>query len=300
MDDLGLDESLKKAEAPSQEMVYLGVMFDTKRMEMRVPPDKLSEIKSEIGSWSRKSTITRRNLQSLLGKLFWVSKVVRLARIFMGRLLQQLRDMSTVGENTKVKLSLDSRRDLRWWSKYLEHFNGIQRIIEEDPFPLELSQMLDRPHEVYAGDATPVGGGGWHGKEYWSQLLPRYLQDPATPIHIKEFWVLVVSARLWGQDWTGRAVTLFCDNEAVVQSINHKKPKDQELLSLLREFFFIAVSFKFIPVVRRISTKDNFLADFISRRFDSDAASQLFRDNGLPDMVKVVVPDKSFKLSDSW
>ena len=300
MDDLGLDESLKKAEAPSQEMVYLGVMFDTKRMEMRVPPDKLSEIKSEIGSWSRKSTITRRNLQSLLGKLFWVSKVVRLARIFMGRLLQQLRDMSTVGENTKVKLSLDSRRDLRWWSKYLEHFNGIQMIIEEDPFPLELSQMLDRPHEVYAGDATPVGGGGWHGKEYWSQLLPRYLQDPATPIHIKEFWVLVVSARLWGQDWTGRAVTLFCDNEAVVQSINHKKPKDQELLSLLREFFFIAVSFKFIPVVRRISTKDNFLADFISRRFDSDAASQLFRDNGLPDMVKVVVPDKSFKLSDSW
>ena len=300
MDDLGLEESAKKAEAPAQKMVYLGVMFDTVNMEMRVPPDKLAEIKSEIGSWSRKSTITRKNLQSLLGKLFWVSRVVRLARIFMGRLLQQLRDMSGMGENQKVKLSEHSKKDLKWWSRYLEHFNGITMIIEEDPFPLELSQMLDRPHAVYAGDATPMAGGGWHGKEYWSQLLPRYLQDPATPIHIKEFWTLIVSARLWGKDWSGRAVTLFCDNEAVVQSINHKKPRDPELLSLLREFFFIAVSFKFIPVVRRIGTKENYLADHISRNFDSKAASEMFCANGLTDMVKVVVPDKFFQLSDSW
>ena len=111
---------------------------------------------------------------------------------------------------------------------------------------------------------------------------------------------MIVSARLWGEDWSGRAVTLFCDNEAVVQSINHKKPRDSELLSLLREFFFIAVSFKFIPIVRRVSTKDNHLADHISRNFDPKAASKIFCENGLTDMVKVVVPDKSFQLSDSW
>ena len=48
--------------------------------------------------------------------------MVRLARIFMGRLLQQLRDMSNIGENMKVKLSDDSRKDLRWWSRYLGAF----------------------------------------------------------------------------------------------------------------------------------------------------------------------------------
>ena len=70
MDDLGLEESSKKAESPSQELVYLGVMFDSVAMEMRVPPDKLVEVKSEIRKWSRKSTITKKSLQSLLGKLF--------------------------------------------------------------------------------------------------------------------------------------------------------------------------------------------------------------------------------------
>ena len=300
MDDLGLEESSKKAEAPTQELVYLGVMFDSVAMEMRVPPDKLAEIKSEIGKWSRKTTTTKKNLQSLLGKLFWVSRVVRLARVFMGRLLQLLRDMAPTGDNTKVKLPVEAGKDLKWWDRFLDHFNGIQMITEEDPFPLELSQLLDKPFDVYAGDATPMGGGGFYGRQYWSRLLPRNLQDPSIPIHVKEFLILIVSSKLWGEDWTGRAVTLFCDNMAVVDTINNKKPKDPVLLSLLREFLFIAVSYKFIPVVRKIGTKENYLADHISRRFDSTSAAKVFSDAGLPDMLRVVVPDKSFELTDSW
>ena len=300
MEDLGLEESSKKAVAPANQLVYLGVLFDSTAMQMRVPPEKLSEIKSEIGQWSRKTTITRRNLESLLGKLFWISKVVRLARVFMGRLLQQLRNMKGVGDNVKVKLSDDSKKDLRWWAKYLEHFNGIQMIIEEDPFPLELSQLLDKPFELFAGDATPSGGGGWSGDQYWSRMLPTHLQDPCLPIHVKEFWCLIVSARLWGSVWTGRAITLFCDNCAVVDTINHKKPKDPALLSLLREFLYIAVSYKFFPVVRKISTTDNYLADHISRRHDHPAAAKLFQEAGLPPMVRVEVPDLSFQLTDAW
>ena len=173
-------------------------------------------------------------------------------------------------------------------------------IVEEDPFLLDLSQLLDTPFEVCAGDATPVGGGGWHGKQYWSRMLPRHLQDPDTPIHIKEFWCLVVSAKLWGEHWSGRAITLFCDNDAVVDTVNYKKPRDPALLSLLREFFFVAVTYKFIPVVRKISTTDNYLADHISRRFDHDAASEIFSKSGLINMQRVMVPDKSFMMTDSW
>ena len=300
MEDLGLVESSKKAEPPSTQLVYLGVMFDSIAMEMRVPPDKLAEIKSEIGQWVRKTTITRKNLQSLLGKLFWISRVVRLARVFMGRLLQQLRTMSTVGDNVKVKLSEESRKDLKWWGRYLDHFNGVQMIIEEDPFPLELSQMLDKPYEVYAGDATPVGGGGWYGNQYWCRMLPRDLQDTTIGIHLKEFWILIVSARLWGNQWSGKAITLFCDNDAVVDTINYKKPKDSALLSLLREFLYISVSYKFFPVVRKIGTKENFLADHISRRHDITSAEKVFCDAGLLDMMWVDVPDVSFKLTEPW
>ena len=298
--DLGLAESLKKAETPRKQMVYLGVMFDTVSMEMRVPPDKLEEIKSEIKVWARKTMITKKNLQSLLGKLFWVSKVVKYARAFMGRLLQQLRMMANSKDHFKVKLSDESRKDLKWWSRYLDHFNGIQLIINEDPFILTLEQMMDRTYELCAGDATPTGGGAWFGRYYWSRPLPAQLQDPNIPIHLKEFWVIIVSARHWGDMWAGRSIVIWCDNDSVVDTIVNRRPRDPSLLSLLREFLYIVVTKKFFPVVRKISTKDNYLADFISRRYDTDAACKIFRQAGLHTMEHVTVPDCSFKLTEPW
>ena len=300
LDDVGLQEASKKAESPSKQMTFLGVMFDSAKMTMRVPPDKLAEIKSEIGLWVRKTTITKQNLQCLLGKLFWVARVIRFARVFMGRLLNQLRTMSGHAERFKVKLSEESRKDLRWWRRYLDHFNGIQMIVEEDPFPLELEQMLDRPFELCAGDATPTGCGAWHGTQYWCRQFPIELQDPALPIHLKEFWWVIVSARLWGNYWSGRSVTIYCDNDAVVDTINHRKPKDTNLLSLLREFLYVVVTMKFFPVVRKIGTRENYLADHISRRHDTQAASRVFNNAGLINMKFVPVPDLSFKLTEPW
>ena len=39
--DLGLEESLKKEHKPSTSMPFLGVNFDTVRLEMSIPSDKL-------------------------------------------------------------------------------------------------------------------------------------------------------------------------------------------------------------------------------------------------------------------
>ena len=260
LSDLGLKESVKKAEPPTTSITYLGVHFDSKLMTMSVPPDKVTEIKAEIGQWARKTTITKKGMQSLLGKLFWVAKVVQHARPFMGRLLIQLRSMSALKDNLKVKLTEESRKDILWWRYYLDTFN---------PIPLSFTQLLDDPHEVCAGDATPSGAGAWHGREYWCGKLPEHLLDTEIPIHIKEFWAMIVSAKLWGDTWTGRCIVMYCDNDSVCDTITYKKPRDPALLSLLREFLYVVVSKKFFPVVRKIGTVENEMADHISHRFDS-------------------------------
>ena len=87
LEDLGLQESKKKAVSPTTQITYLGVQFNSLTMQMSVPPEKLTEVKTEICRWVRKSTISKKELQSLLGKLFWVARVVKYARAFMGRLL---------------------------------------------------------------------------------------------------------------------------------------------------------------------------------------------------------------------
>ena len=257
-------------------------------MEMRVPPSKLQEVKSEILLWLRRTVISKKELQSLLGKLFWVGRVVKHSRVFLGRMLDQLRSMAGQPDNKKVKLLPETKKDIRWWANFLDHYNGIEMITNEDPIQLSYQQLLESPHEICAGDATPTGARAWHGYEYWCGPLPEHLQDPQIPIHIKEFWTLIVSTKIWGDTWTGRAVVIYCDNDAVCEVIWKKKPKDQMMLSLLREFLFIVVSKKFFPVIRKISSKDNQLADHISRRFDESSAQEQFSLSGLEGMARVM------------
>ena len=300
MHALGLVESVDKACPPSTKMVFLGVHFDTEAMTMSVPADKVQELRSDLDSWSRKTTAVRRDLQSILGKMFWVSKCVRHSRPFMCRLLQQLREMKMFPESKKVLLSAESRKDLLWWSTYLRTFNGISLIFNDDDNFQTLEQLMSSPCKVYAGDATLWGGGGWYGDEYWSREFPTFLKSSAIPVHIKEFWTLIASCWAWGDSWSGQAVYLFCDNDSVCDTISYQKPRDPDLGSLLREFLYVVCLKKFSPIIRKVDTKSNFLADHISRRYDCESADRLFESVGKPGMRVIDIPDHRFKLSAPW
>ena len=298
--DLGLRESKSKAHPPSTCMPYLGVEFDTVAMVMRVPPEKVSELQDDLGSWSRKTTSTKKNLQQLLGKLFWVARCVRFSRGFMSRLLAQLKAMHKLGDNKKAPLSDECRQDIKWWDRYLRRFNGCELLYPTDPLDLSLDQLLDSSAMVNCGDAQPMGGGSYFGNEYWSRQFPKWLQDPKLPIHLKEFWVVVVSAWLWGNQWRGHLVYIFCDNTAVVEVLQKERPKDPGMQELLREFLFIVCSRGFTPVFRKIGTKSNETADFISRRHDRIATQEFFAAKNLPQRNLIEAPDHLFSLRSNW
>ena len=114
--ELGLRESESKAYPPSTCMPYLGVEFDTHAMVMRVPSEKLEEIREELSLWVRKTTASRKSLQQLLGRLFWISRCIQFSRVFMSRLLNQLKSMHGLADHKKVKLSQDCKDDIQWWA----------------------------------------------------------------------------------------------------------------------------------------------------------------------------------------
>ena len=300
LDDLGLKESKSKAHPPSTCMPYLGVEFDTLEMVMRVPAEKVAQLQDELGSWSRKTTITKKNLQQLLGRLFWVARCIRFSRGFMSRLLQQLKLMHSLPDNKKTPLSEDCRQDISWWNRYLRKFNGTELIYPTDPLDLSLDQLLDTVTMVNCGDAHPMGGGSYFGMEYWSREFPRWLQDPSILIHLKEFYVILVSAWLWGDKWRGNLVYIYCDNTAVVEVLDKERPKDPGMQELLREFLFIVCSRGFTPVFRKIGTKSNSTADFISRRHDPAATQEYFATNNLPARQLIEAPDHLFTLKSNW
>ena len=300
LDELGLKESTEKACAPATSMTYLGILFNSMDMTMSVPADKLQEVRGDLEVWSRKTTAVRKDLQSILGKLFWISKVVRHSRAFMGRLLQQLRDMKDLPDSKRMVLSTDCKKDILWWRTYLRDFNGVTAMVNDDDIMQSLEELMSSPFNVCAGDATLWGGGAWFKEQYWSQEFPSFLKPSDIPVHIKEFWTLIVSCWIWGDQWSGQPVYLFCDNTSVVDTIVHQKPNNPDMLSLLREYLYVVCKKKFFPVPRKIDTKSNFLADHISRRHDSDSAEKIFNSVGKVGMVRIQVPVGSFKLSAPW
>ena len=57
---------------------------------------------------------------------------------------------------------------------------------------------------------------------------------------------------------------------------------------------------KFTPVFRKIGSKENSLADFISRCHDPDRTVEYFTEMNLPMRKLVGVPDEYFDSSSNW
>ena len=289
LESLGLEEAEDKATPPSTCMEYLGVTFDSIALRKTIPPAKLAELLDLLMTWSNKNTCTKRGLQSLCGKLLWVGKCVKHSRVFLSRLLAALKTLSQSPPFHKISLSGDMKLDIKWWLTYIRSFNGVDFII--NPSIINF---------FYKGDACLDGGGGYHLQEYWSRLLPDWMLGKTVPIHQKEYWVLLISMRLWGPSWSGSAVELFVDNMAVCLTCTNQKPSDLSMASFLREYLYLVVLYKFHPIVSYVNTKDNFVADYLSQNFAPEKAKTFFRSHDTGQMSPLQVPPHMFHFKTDW
>ena len=124
--ELGLQSSPEKDSHLSTRMICLGILVDTEQMLFEVPEDRLSDLQTELLQWTQFSTFTRCQLQSLLGKLSFVTACVRSGRIFMSRLLNRLRNLSPT--QSRFPVTSDVLSDIDWWLTFLPHFNGSAMI----------------------------------------------------------------------------------------------------------------------------------------------------------------------------
>lgn len=221
LQELGLAESLEKAHPPSTFMPYLGIQYCSETMTKSVTPERLSDLESELDLILLKSKVSKRELESILHKLLWVSTCVKSSRVFVSRIIAAMKKLTS--NHHRTKLTSEIKADLLWWRKFLRDYSGISLM---DP------GVWSEPDALCAGDACLAGGGAYTKNEYFSIRFPAFLAE--TPIHILEFLVLIISCKLWGPSWGRLCVTIYCDNESVVDTITYEKPRDRsELLSLV-------------------------------------------------------------------
>ena len=226
LQDLGLQISLKKLVAPSTSVVCLGILIDTVTRTISIPQGKLQEIVQLCNQWSTKTYSSKKDLQSLLGSLLYITKCIKPARYFLNRMLHLLRQNHN---NNKILLNTEFFHDLTWFNTFLQSYNGVT---------FYHYQFSRTPVHL---DACLTGLGGHFGTMVYHLPLPRgYNSYDITQL---EMLNIVVASKIWSSHWSDKKIQIFCDNMAIVQVLTTGKARDEMLATCARNIWLIAAMY---------------------------------------------------------
>ena len=261
--ELGIPISMNKLEGPSTSMIFLGILFDSDSMTIRLDDDKLTSIHDELSLWSDRSTASREQLQSIIGVLSFAAKVVAPGRTFLRRMIDHMKIIPSTSENTtQHPLSKSFHLDLQWWRRFLSQWNGVGII----PDILWTSADV---LSIYT-DACVQGYGAMFGTHWfackWSvDEEQQAARDKRDSMPFKELYALTRAAATWGSQWTGRKILFHTDCQPNVDAWRKGDSRKPHISHLIRTLLFIAATHNFNMNLIHIAGTDNVCADLLSR-----------------------------------
>ena len=254
-DDLGIPVAMDKVDGPAAVLTFLGLELDSTQQRIRLPPDKLAELLAELRAWSDRSSTTKRELLSLIGKLSFAAGAVPAGRLFLRRLISLSTTVRSL--HHRIRLGVQARADIAWWSGFLPSWNGTAHFINPD-------RVAAHDLELYT-DASGTLGCGAYFQGAWFHY-PWQPHQRQLSIQWQELFAIVAAALTWGHQWHGRRICFFCDNLTIVTAWQHKSARNPALLNLLRRLFLHAAQHNYTASFQHLPGQSNCLADALSRR----------------------------------
>lgn len=248
--DVGFAVNPNKVVLPCTVLEFLGIIIDTHKMELRISQDRLEAVVTELKKWKNQTKAQKRGILSLIGKLSFVSRVVRSGRTFLRRMI----DLSKKAKylHHKIRLTKAFQADIDWWLEYLPKWNGVSAFYDDNWVSnVDIDLFTDASDKAVAG----YYNGAWF-------MLPA---TTSHSINWRELYAIVVAAATFGMQWQGKRILFHCDNMCIVQVLCSGTCKSKEIMCLVRKLFFIAAKYEFECSATYINTKVNTIADALSR-----------------------------------
>ena len=250
--ELGFQISMGKVVSPCQLLVFLGIQIDTNALVLSLPKEKLDGTKVIVQSFVSRKRASKRQLQTLAGKLNWACKVVYGGRTFLRRIIDQMNMLSSPG--AKLLLNSEFRADILWWHQFLDVFNGKCRIFDKLP-------VVD----VHT-DACSHGVGAYFRGDWVYSYLP--VDFPAVSglhINYKELFSIYLAAVRWAPRWANQHVIIHSDNQPAVAMLNKGTTRNTLVMPYLRHLFWLSATYNFQITAKYIPGLENATADAVSR-----------------------------------
>ena len=255
---LGLPINPKKVVPPTRALTCMGILIDIDAGKMLIPREKCTQILDACKVCLTRKFLTKKQLQSLLGKLIYLHRCVKPAHVFMNRLLNYLRDCTS-----RILVTDQMKQDINWFVHLLTHFNC------QVMFPHERN-----PSDVYV-DASLTGlGGCWHGKVY--AVSRNVLLTASKNITQLELLNVLVAMRCFAHKWVAKYILFHIDNQSAVYILNKGKTRDPFMQSVVRSIWLIAATNDIQIAGVHVPGTQNGRADILSRLFDGSTDNKRF------------------------
>ncbi len=239
---------------PSQRCDFLGFTLDTRHMQIKVPKDKLSNIRKLAARLHTRQRCTVRELASFIGKLVAVMQAIGVVRL-QCRGLQLCKSKALASHHDwdgEVVLSTRALGELKWWEREASHWNGK-------------ALLPTTPTHVLTSDASKVGWGGTFGAEQtrgnWTPAEARCSNNMrelmAACLTIKAFATL--------HRWRSATLEIQSDNRTTVAYINRMGGRCQPLDTVVRELGAWLLQRELTVQARYLPGVQNTAADQLSR-----------------------------------
>ena len=227
-------------------------------MQARVPAEKLQKAKDLVQSTLNKSTIARNELDTLLRFLCFAAKVVVPGRTFLRRLFN-----SKIGPaRLFIHINSHIKADLLWWHHFLPLWNGIHIISPSRPL---LRLWTDASGDFGIGAYILQGGQTTHTLPAEQVVSERYTTRlRAKHINEKEMTAILHAIWRWLPMCKGAHLLLYCDSFAVMSGVKKTSIRGGAMHPL-RNIAMMAAIYDIEIEPHWLSTKENFLADWLSR-----------------------------------
>ena len=262
-DELGVPISMKKLEGPSTSMLFLGILFDSMSMTIRLDDEKLASVHAELALWNDRHSASKEEVQSIIGVLSFAAKVVPTGRTFLRRMIDHLKRMpSTASVTAQFPLSTSFRRDLTWWRRFLTQWNGISLIPDAEWVPAHVLHIYT---DACVEGFGAVFGSHWFACKWTVEEEAQAARDKRDSMPFKELYALTRAAATWCQHWRGKQILFHCDCQPIVDAWRKGDSRQPPISELIRTLLFIAATNDFNMNVKHIAGVDNTCADLLSR-----------------------------------
>ena len=258
---LGFSINYKKVCGPSQRLTFLGIVLDTFSMTLELPRDKLNELKDMLNKSKSCAKLTKRQLQSIAGKLNWATQCVYGGRFYLRRIQTKINSLHYPWHHTRVTSCM--KADIQWWLDFIDIFNGKTPMLD------------DRPITPVFIDACPVASGAVYNGDILYTPWKQWPETEKLHINFKETLSLELAVNKWAPLWTNRKVVVYCDNQAAVGIINRGSTSHPFVMASLRRIFWYSAIYNFRIKAIYLPGIYNNLADAVSRLHEPYGAARL-------------------------